>query len=91
MNWANICYGCHICQICHIRSGQRLCCLLMNLINFAKFVVACFSGHISITSYNLHLYASFISFCLVSFAEDLINACRDVGGCLGLQGFYVVS
>ena len=63
----------------------------MNLIIFAKFVVACISGHISITSYDsyiLHLSHFVIH---GSFAEHLIDAYRDVRACLGLQGFEVVS
>ena len=50
-----ICHTCCICQICHIRCQQRPYCLLTNLINFAKFVIACVSGHISLASYGIFL------------------------------------
>ena len=50
-----ICHACHICQICHIHFLQRPYCLLMNLIDFAKFVIACISGHISLTSCGIYL------------------------------------
>ena len=38
-----------------------------------------------------HLFTSFISFCYVSFAEDFMDAYRDMRTSLGLQGFDEVS
>ena len=38
-----------------------------------------------------HLFTSFILFCYVSFAEDLMDAYRDMLASLGLQGLDEVN
>jgi len=65
----------------------------MNLIDFAKFVIACISGHISLTSCGIYLlYLShFVMFHLLKTSWVLSETCELVVVCNGLTRNHMIK